>query len=53
MTKIKWLTLVLLAGSTTLFGGCLGAFWDGMFNHAWPNKWVGLGLQILNEEIFS
>ena len=51
--KFKWLTLALLVSSTPLFGGCLGAFWDGLWNHTWPNKWLGLGLDIVNELTFS
>jgi hypothetical protein len=55
MTK-KWLTLsALLAGSAMLMEGCLGAFWDGLWNSAWPtnNQWINIGLDILNEELFG
>jgi|YNPBryantNP2012_1023418.scaffolds.fasta_scaffold53239_2 hypothetical protein len=53
--KFKWLTLALLAGSATLFNGCLGAFWDGLWNTGWPtqSRWLNLAIDILNEEIFS
>jgi hypothetical protein len=53
--KFKWLTIMALASSATLLSGngCLGAFWNGLWNQNWPNKWLGLGLDILKEDIFS
>lgn len=54
MTK-KWLTLAVLASATLLSNGCLGAFWQGMWNTGWPNgnRWLNLGLDIANEAIFG
>lgn len=54
MTK-KWLKLALLTSGVLLANGCLGAFWQGLWNTGWPtnNRWLNLGLDILNEDIFS
>ena len=51
MKKVKWITLVLLATSTATFGGCVSAFWQGMWNTGWPtnNPWLNLGSDIVNE----
>lgn len=55
MKKTKWITLALLAGSATLFQGCLGKFWDGLWNTGWPadNRWVNLVIDIVNEDLFG
>ncbi|MBP7747544.1 MAG: hypothetical protein KA383_15620 [Phycisphaerae bacterium] len=50
--KSKWLALsVLLAGGSTLFAGCLSAFWQGFFNTGWPsdNVWLNLALDVVKE----
>lgn len=56
MKNIKWATLAVLVGSATLFqSGCLGAFWQGLWNTGWPteNRWLNLGIDIANEVIFG
>ena len=54
MTK-KWLTLVMLSSATLFGAGCLGSFWQGMWNTGWPtnNRWLNLGVDIANEVIFG
>lgn len=57
MTK-KWLSLsALLFGGATVFQGCLfgGGFWDAMWNTGWPsnNRWLNIGIDVLNEELFG
>lgn len=53
--KFKWLTLSLLATGTLFASGCLGAFWQGLWNTGFPanNRWINLGLDILNEDLFG
>jgi hypothetical protein len=48
----KWLTLAaLLAGGSTLFAGCLGAFWQGFWTTGWPtqNPWLNLAIDAVKE----
>ena len=51
----KWLKVsALLVGGAMLFSnGCLGAFWDGMWNTGWPtgNLWLNVLIDVLNEEL--
>ncbi len=52
LRKLKWLTLSgLTLGSATLFTGCLGAFWQGLWNTGWPtnNRWVNLAIDVVKE----
>ncbi len=55
--KTKWATLAtMLVGGATIFqSGCLGGFWNGFFSDGWPadNRWLNLGIDILNEELFG
>lgn len=57
LKKTKWITLTLLASSAMLFAnGCLGAFWQGLWNTGFPgngNRWLGLALDVLNEDLFG
>lgn len=53
---IKWAALAF--GGASVFGiggGCLGPVFDGFFNTGWPtnNRWLNLGIDILNEELFG
>ncbi len=49
LKKTKWTTLVLLAGSGIAFNGCLGAFWDGVWNSGWPQdqRWLNIASDII------
>lgn len=53
----KWLALgAMMFGGATLFqSGCLNDFWAGFWNTGWPsdNRWLNLGLDILQEELFG
>jgi hypothetical protein len=54
---VKWAAL-MLGGATVLQSGgfgCLNTVWDGFWNTGWPteNRWLNLGIDILNEELFS
>lgn len=53
--KSKWVTLALLAGGAVVFEGCLGAFWNGLWNTGWPagNKWLNLAIDIVNESVLG
>lgn len=56
MSKKKLMLLAGMAGGATLFAtGCLNAFWSGMWNTGWPahNRWISLGWDILQENLFS
>lgn len=55
MTK-KWLTLALFSSGAMLFAnGCLGGFWQGLWNTGWPtdNRWLNIGIDVANEIIFG
>jgi len=55
MTK-KWISLsALLFGGATVLDGCMGGFWDGLWNSGWPsdNRWMNIGIDILKEELFG
>jgi len=55
MTK-KWVTLsALLAGGAMLLTGCLGSFWQGLWNTGWPadNQWMNIAIDVANEAIFG
>jgi hypothetical protein len=49
--RAKWLLAVLAAGGLTLAGGCLGAFWQGLWNTGWPsnNPWLNLAVDAVKE----
>ncbi len=53
----KWLTLGAMAfGGATLFqNGCLGSFWQGLFNSGFPaeNRVLNVALDVLQEELFG
>jgi hypothetical protein len=54
--KKKWVTLsALLFGGATVLDGCLGTFWDGLWNTGWPtnNHWLNIGIDVLKEELFG
>jgi hypothetical protein len=54
MKKAKWLALgAMLSGGVLLNGGgCLQAFWNGLWNQGFPGKaWIDITLGILYESI--
>lgn len=53
--KLFALSAMLLTGAT-VFQGCLGAFWQGMWKTGFSfgqDKWVDVTLDILREDLFS
>ncbi len=56
MNKQKLFALAaLVCGGATVFQGCLGGFWQGIFGRGWPteNLWLNIGIDVLNEELFG
>lgn len=57
MKNKKWLAMfaTTFGGAILLQNGCLSAFWDGFWTTGWPtdNRWVNIGVDILNEELFG
>ena len=50
--RSRWLALFILGtGGTVFVNGCLGAFWQGLWNTGWPtdNRWVNLAVDVLKE----
>lgn len=45
----KWMTPALIASSGIAFNGCLGAFWDGLWNTGWPRepRWLNIASDII------
>jgi len=60
LKKSKLFALAALALGGSLFAGCgglggLGGFGKGLLSAGWSpgNRWAGLALDILNEELFG
>lgn len=54
-SKLFALAALVLGGSTVFQSGCLSGFWGGLVGRGWPteNRWLNLGIDILNEELFG
>lgn len=53
--KLLALSAMALSGAT-LFEGCVGAFWQGLWKtgFSWgQSKWVDVALDILREDLFG
>jgi len=54
---IKWAALAFGGATVMAWGGsgCLGPVWQGFWNTGWPtdNRWLNLGIDVLNEELFG
>lgn len=56
MKKAKLVLLGALVSGATLFqSGCLGGFWQGLFNTGWPtgNRVLNVLIDVVNEELFG
>ena len=53
--NIKWLNLAVLAAGGLAFQGCLGAFWDGVWNSGFPenNRAISIAWDVIQNILIA